>query len=208
MKIAKIHTNDIDSLIEIEKIVFPDTFNVKMGNYFLRKFFGAFTELPRYNAIVAQHNEKPIGFLLGYPYGERGLLNKYLAKAFMQALIRNPFLVVKKDVITKIIENIKNALPGRTRSETKKVFNIDYSKAYYMFLIAITPDGRGLNLGRSLMLHMQELAEKDGYKYFLGSVATENEKVLYLWNTIGYDIVDIEGNPDTKYVFKDTTKNN
>jgi len=208
MKIAKIHTNDIDSLIEIEKIVFPDTFNVKMGNYFLRKFFNAFTELPQYNAIVAQNNEKPIGFLLGYPYEERGLLNKYLTKAFMQALIRNPFLVAKRDVIAKIIENIKNALPGKTGSETKKVFDIDYSKAYYMFLIAITPDGRGLNLGRSLMLYMQELAEKDGYEYFLGSVATENEKVLYLWNTIGYDIVDIEGNPDTKYVFKDTTKNN
>lgn len=205
MKIIRAAESDIPDLVNIQKEVYPETLNVKMGSSFLNGFFKAFMILPGYKAVIAYSNDVPVGFLLGYPYGERAVFNKLLRKNFLTALFRRPFLIVHKEVFKKILDNIKSFFVKN--SNAKKFFDIDYSKAYYMFLIGITPGGRGLNLGRSLMLEMQSLAEADGFRYFIGSVAADNKKVLHLWNTIGYDIIDVSDDPDSKYVFKDLHKN-
>jgi len=203
--VNKASVKDVNALVKIQRVVYPDNLNVAMGDYFLKEFFKVFMEFPGYKALIARKDTEPVGYLLGYPYDKRNLLDKHLSSLFMKSIIRNPLLVFKKPVFRKIVVYVKKILIRTGSENTERLFDIDYSKAYYMFLIAITPDGRGLDLGRKLMLTMQELAEEDGYEYFLGSVASDNKKVLHLWSTIGYSVIDVPGDND-KYVFKDATK--
>lgn len=208
MEIRFTETGDIDTLIKIEKIVFPDTFNSKMGKYFLRRFFYAFMTLPGYKALTAVNGETPVGFMVGYPYEKRGSLNKFLTKVFIVSLLRNPFLIFRKVVFKKIVDNVRYFLFPKSKKENIKVLDIDYSKTFYMFLLAVIPEGRGSNLGRRFFLELQALAEQDGYRYFLGTSDVENKRGLYLWSSIGYEVIDNPDNPGVKYILKDVTKQN
>ena len=196
----------VTSLIDVHRTVYPAEFNVRLGDYFIKNFFNFFIGKEGFRGLVALKDGKAIGYLLGYVYNKRSTLDDYLLKQFAKAILRNPFRVFDRIVFKKIIEKIKAKLFKKSVGTAGKKFEIDYSKAYYMFLIAITPEGRGHNIGRKLMLEMERLAVIDGYRYFLGSVAVENLKVLRMWSTIGYEVVEIDPDNPAKYVFKDTIR--
>jgi len=162
--IRPLKTADIPGVVEIFCEQFPDLSWTRLGRNFIDKFIGWHFKYHPDLALVAEQDQRLIGFIVGATGSHREYYYQVLRDAFPEFLagsILHPWLIFKSSFWTLWLEFLR----GR-RSPGKRPKDIGMSKTGekkgILCFVAVTKTAQGLGIGTSLKQAFESAASQAG----------------------------------------------
>ena len=129
-------------------------------------------------AVVAEHDEKPVGMLFSFPAAK---LNRFNVASFPHFFPTMGF----KHALQFMRRGI--SLPGGAEAEKDE---------YYISNLGILPDARRQGLGRTLLGYAEKACRDNRLSKCSLIVGLHNEKAFHIYKQAGYQVVETAQDPN------------
>ena len=98
MTVRSASVDDLDGIVEIHGLAFPGFFMTRMGSSFLRAYYALVLEYDGGIVLVAENDDRPLGFVAGFEnpgrfYAHMSWRKQRMVWPILKGLIRRPALV-------------------------------------------------------------------------------------------------------------------
>lgn len=189
--------HDLDQIVAIHKLSFPDTFGSRLGKSYLRAFYAWFLTEPAALCLVAAE-ERLLGYVVGCQdahlyynefYGKR---RKALLYAALRGLIENPLALFHvRRAFPVILPFFTRILRRPLDSPQRGAETMCDSEPQHASLnvIAVHPSVLGTQVGTVLLSAFVRAAQERGATRIQLSVNKKNKRAIRFYEREGWQLV-------------------
>lgn len=185
-----LHTNDIESIVDIHLLAFKDFFLTSLGKRFLKAYYKAcLNDTESISLCVINQNNQIEGFAIGC----------LQSLGFHKRILIRNFPIFFQQAIIILFESPRSLIRLMHNFEKNNNKN-DNGKYTELLSIAVMPKNKGLGLGKKLLDKFEEIAKQRGSKKItLTTDYYNNQDVIHFYQKNGYLIYyDFTTFPDRK----------
>ena len=188
--IEDMKSSDVDEVVEIHIVSFPDSFLTNLGRLALNKLYEEFGS--KGFAYVYRDSGKVLGVMAGTCSTVEKFYQDLIKKYFFHFALILPVAIVKRPVLIKrIFIRMKRLFQKPdfesfiTEPEYDVVMNSKCQNAYALML-GVSPLSRGKGVGKKLWVHQLHDLPKRGVDAILASVDSNNDITNGFYQRMGF----------------------
>ena len=189
--IRKATINDVEVIVKIHELAFPDFFLTTLGKRFLCLYYKCMCNCKDAITLCAEEGGEVIGFATSsyYSHGfNTTLIKKNLFKFGMMGV---GLMFTKPKAILRLAKNLDKGAEGNAVED-----NGEYAELYS---IAVKPGNQGSGIGKKLLIVTEEYVAKHNSKISLTTDYYNNEKTIGFYHSLGYqDYYELVTYPERK----------
>ena len=199
MILKKPNMDDLESIAECRRIVFPDSVVSKMGRWYLVKIFKMFVTSPNHFIFYIERDNKCVGYCSGslgtLEITGLGSTSSMIHYAFWEGILSlmvRPWLLFEKSIITKwpfiiqkFFERIKKIFRGKYYVIEKKNSS---PEVVWIIDVGVHPDYRRLGIGSKLLVEFDNRVINFGILRGGLTVKKSNLGAIKVYNKHGWNI--------------------
>jgi len=176
--IRSFESKDIDSVVEIHLLAFPNFFLSFLGQRFLRQYYKSIVDYSQFG-LVAAHNGKVIGFTTGLDSSFSFYRRILKSRGVKFALAAIPAIVKQPTIIFRLAEAIWKRSPREH----------DAVPTVHLTSIGVMPEMVGKSVGHLLMREFSSLALQKGFqRIVLETDAENNMRACQFYSKEGFQV--------------------
>ena len=181
---------DIAPLIKVHSSAFSAYMNTRLGSRYVGAFLRWFKEAPEGIALTGKVDGKVVGYVVGAPVGYQVRLNRDLAAVVALALLRRPWLLVRRDIVGALANRVRTLWDRGSGNERTP----EGCPASIMSLVGIgvLPSARGQGVGAALMSAFEKASREGGADGMRLSVYRDNQPARRLYEKDGWVAEDTQ----------------
>ena len=199
MKLKEPNTDDLQSISECRRMVFPDSVASKMGRWYLVKIFKMFVISPYHFIYFIEKNNICVGYCTGSlgtikttGLGATSTMIHYAFWEGVLSLMVRPWLLFDKSIvkkwkfiIQKLFERVKKIFCGKYYVIEKKNSS---EEAVWIVDIGVHPEYRRLGIASKLLVEFDNRVKNLGILKGGLSVKKSNLGAIKVYNKHGWNI--------------------
>ncbi len=185
--IRQASASDLDSIVNVHRICFPDSFSTAIGNIrggaLLRSYYETFMKTTPELFVVSDENEAINGFCMGY------LCENAVSKEWQKAnCIKIAFATLSllfrgnKAAVAKIKSTIRKSKVNYF----DKRYDVDPTKKIDLLSICVLPEKRGSGLAKDLIESYENIGKMMNREACVLTVRAENGRGIGFYEKNGY----------------------
>ena len=182
MIFRKAELRDLDQIVDIHMLAFPDFFLTSLGKSFLKQYYKVYIKYSHI-ALVAEDNEVIEGFVVGS--NNSVIFYENLKKEFIFFIYPTLLNAINLKLLSKIFKRLFSVLFKKKVNRALKT----YTGLNELTSIGVNPKGQSRGLGRKLLIEYEQQCRAYKVKGItLTTDAENNDGVLTFYKKSGYEI--------------------
>jgi len=194
VEVRKMFVNDLEEVAFVHGEAFPGYFLTSMGHRFLKLFYREFIDQTGCHSLVAEHNQKIIGFVVG-TNDKSKLLNRF----YRRNLISIASIVMYKcltdfSVLRNILSRVRTAFYSLRGCVVKKESNYNSKGSFNtvrLLSIGVISAYRGKKIAEKLVKEFCDRSGRNGAKYIGLSTSPDNKRAIAFYEKMGWQQIEI-----------------
>ena len=184
INIRRADVGDLDSVVEVHIMSFPDFFLTKMGRRFLKQYYYGYLEMKETLLVAVDSDNKIVGFVAGLKDSED--YYRYMKKYWYRFIIPVALGMLNFNLLATCLQRILTIFRSNKINE-EMCIPADFHE---LTSIAVSPTARQMGAGKLLMdAYLAAVKTVAGIKgVFLTTDSKENANVHQFYKSMGFHV--------------------
>jgi ribosomal protein S18 acetylase RimI-like enzyme len=192
MKLRTLFDADLDAVIDIHILAFPDSALTQLGREAIRRYYSWHLDGPYETLCIGAFDDiKMVGFVIAGVFHDSEIVFLHKNRIFLiWQLITHPWLLIHEVVRSRVNYSVRVAKRNIRKKRTE--VSVAIVRKFGILSVAVHPQSHGLGIGKLLLQEVELSARKNKFRSMRLTVHPDNQQAVFFYEKLGWQRVQAE----------------